>query len=202
MAMPDTSAPASLPRHGWTAAELLALPDDGHRYECIDGELFVSPSPRRLHQVVLWELAARLQPYIGAHGIGRLGGAPADVRLDARTLVQPDLYVEPAGIEPTASWDAVQGLLLVVEILSPSTALADRRLKRVRYQQARIPVYWIVDIDARLVECWLPEAVGPQIVDELLVWAPREDIAPFELSLPDFFAGILGGAASDDPRSE
>jgi len=87
--------PALAPRR-WTAAEIQALPDDPtHRYECVDGELHVSPSPRTAHQSAVTELALLLGPLVRSAGVGAVTCAPSDWVLDPHTLVQPDLFVVP-----------------------------------------------------------------------------------------------------------
>ena len=77
----------------WTRQEVLALPDDGNRYELIDGELVVSPSPRVLHQLAVWALNDRVSPYVRGLGLGITGLAPADLDLRSGQVVQPDLFV-------------------------------------------------------------------------------------------------------------
>src|SRR5919199_171267 len=88
-----------LPTTGWTVdaldALLEALPEDGKRYEIIDGELRVTPAPHVAHQIVVGELLARLREYLRAHPVGRVIVAPADVRVGDRTSVGPDLFVIP-----------------------------------------------------------------------------------------------------------
>src|SRR5438067_7403359 len=85
MAMPDSTG-------SWTVAMLDALPDDGQRYEIIDGVLYVTPAPRVRHQSVVTRLAAIL-PYIDRIGGNAVLVAPTDVRKDEQTLVQPDVLV-------------------------------------------------------------------------------------------------------------
>ena len=80
---------------------------------------------------------------------------------------------------------------LAVEILSPGTAGRDRGIKRRLYQQAEVPEYWIVDLDARLVERWRPGDERPEILSETLTWQPSESASPFELDLAGFFAEVL-----------
>ena len=79
----------------WTVDMLDALPDDGQRYEIIDGELFVTPSPGEPHQDVVGELFARLREYLKGSEIGKAVTSPSDVRRGdrARNRVQPDIYV-------------------------------------------------------------------------------------------------------------
>jgi len=89
------------------------------------------------------------------------------------------------------NWSDVKSLLLAVEILSPSTARADRHRKRIIYQSQRVPEYWIVDGDARLIERWRPDDERPEILAESLVWRPRDDVVAVTIDLPTFFAMAL-----------
>src|SRR5207253_1459223 len=86
----------------WTVQRLLTLPEDGNRYEVVDGELLVTPSPTFHHQDAILALARRLDPYVRAGGTEYLSLSPADIELDERTLVQPDLFVFelPGGRRP------------------------------------------------------------------------------------------------------
>jgi len=184
----------------WTVQRVLALPDDGKRYEVVDGELLVTPAPTFHHQDAILALAVRLDPFVRSTGSGYLSISPADIELDERTLVQPDLFVFelPGGRRPER-WKDITKVLLAIEVLSPSTARADRHVKRRRYQQHGISEYWIVDLDSRLVERWRPGDDRPEIpslrsgqaLSETLTWQPSESAAPFELDLAAFFAEVL-----------
>jgi len=192
MGMPAVSSPAY-----WTAAMVRELPDDGNRYECIDGELLVTPSPRWRHQDVVGELYVRLREWLGKEPIGKVTFSPADVELESGTLVQPDLFVVPRdgqGVLPR-EWHDIRALLLVIEVLSPSTARHDRITKRRFFARAGVPEYWIVDVDSRLVERWTPVDERPQIIgeDETLEWNPPGARAPFALAIGPFFEAIVGG---------
>src|SRR4051812_11711296 len=79
----------------WTVDDLAHMPDDGQRYEVIDGELFVTPSPALRHQDAIAELVHLLRPYVVGQAIGHLVFAPADVTFSPRRGVQPDLFVAP-----------------------------------------------------------------------------------------------------------
>jgi len=175
----------------YSVAEAYALPDDGNRYEVVDGELLVTPAPRALHQVALEFLALSLWPYLREHRVGVLLHSPADIELDRRSLVQPDLFVAPFvnGKWPR-DWKDMTNLMLAVEVLSPSTARADRTIKRRRYQRAGIPEYWIVDLDARLIERWRPDDDRPELLGEVLTWQPRADVAPLRIDLAAFFRDV------------
>jgi len=83
---------------------------------------------------------------------------------------------------------------LFVEVLSPSTARADRITKRIRFQRAGIPEYWIVDLDARSIERWRPADERPEILTESLSWQPLPAHPPLTIDLPACFARIHGEA--------
>lgn len=174
----------------WTAEMVRALPEDGNRYEVVDGELLVTPSPTRTHQRAVRLLLVALQGHAESQRIGEAIAAPADVELDTRSMVQPDVFVEGlvGGLLP-AAWNSGAPLLLVVEVLSPSTARADRTTKRRRYQRAGILEYWIVDTDARTIERWRPSDKRPEMLSEYLDWKPP-GAAPLRLDLAVLFARI------------
>jgi Uma2 family endonuclease len=177
----------------WTAERVRALPDDGKRYEVVDGELLVTPSPATPHQRALAELHLRLAPYVRAAGIGEVFFSPSDVEFDARTLVQPDLFVVPLNEgRRLRDWSEIQRLLLAVEILSPSTARYDRLTKRRVYQRQGVE-YWIVDIDARVIERWRPGDARPEILAERLEWQPSDSHPAWVLDLEGYFDAVSGG---------
>jgi Uma2 family endonuclease len=178
----------------WTADMLRALPDDGKRYEIIDGELFVTPAPSWDHQGAVARLHLRLASYVESQRSGRVIFAPADVEFADDTVVEPDLFVVPLveGREPR-KWSEVRRLLLAVEVLSPTTARADRVRKRDVYARHQVPEYWIVDLDARLIERWRPTDERPQILTDVLEWRPDPASEPLAIKLPELFAEILGG---------
>lgn len=177
----------------WTAAELRAIPDDRNRYEIIDGELLVSPSPTYAHQRLVTRLLIRINAYLEEHRIGEVIVSPADVELADDTVVQPDVFVAPlVDGKPPRTWKELGRLLLVIEVLSPSTARADRTVKRQRFQREGIPEYWIVDGDARIVERWRPEDGRPEVISETLEWRPNPEFASLTLDLPDLFTETLG----------
>lgn len=175
----------------WTPDRVRAIPEDGNRYEVIDGELLVTPAPRLAHQRALRELFLLLHEYVLSNHIGELLWSPADISLDPESLVQPDLFVVPRQAEPCRNWTDVSALLLAVEVLSPGTARADRTVKRRYYQRSGVGEYWIVDIDARLVERWRPSDDRPEVVTDELRWQPDADRRSLAVSLPQLFRAIL-----------
>lgn len=178
--------PAS--RTDWTAEMVRDLPDDGNRYEVLDGELLVSPAPTYRHQAVLARLYDVIRPYVAQYKLGWTRWSPADIEFSPKTSLQPDLFVIPdEGTGEPQTWKGVKRLLLVVEGLSPSTAHYDRLLKRPAYQKASIPEYWIVDIDSRLVERWRPDDDRPEVIADVLEWQPKPDTPALRLALDEIF---------------
>jgi Uma2 family endonuclease len=172
----------------WTAEQVRALPDDGLRHEVVDGEHLVTPAPRAPHQIALSELEALLRPYVKEHGLGRVIHSPADLEFDPHTLMQPDLFV--TSTRRVKTWQDALPIRLAVEVLSPSTARADRIVKRRRFQRARVSEYWIVDLDARLIERWRPGDRRPEVLEEHLEWRPESSVAPLVLDLPAYFREV------------
>lgn len=140
-----------LPRdHEWTVADLALLPDDGLRYELVDGMLLVSPAPRLAHQRAQHALCMLLTPLV-PEGFELLM-APVDYQPTNRRSLQPDLLVFPqAGPDATA---VTTPLLLAVEIVSPSSRSVDLLLKRGLYEEAGVAHYWVVDPEHREVITW------------------------------------------------
>jgi Uma2 family endonuclease len=133
-----TTTHLSPPEGGWTADDLAAFPDDGLRYELVDGVLLVSAAPSEEHQIALSNLFVLL--HATAPPELRVFFAPYDVRFSARRQLQPDVVVLPK--DRTAP-DRLP--LLVVEVASPSTRATDSTLKRLVFEQAGVPSYWMVD---------------------------------------------------------
>ena len=171
----------------YTAEMVRGLPDDGNRYETVHGELLVTPAPRAWHQIVLVRLIQVLGGYLERDRVGQLLSSPADISWGPDVLVQPDLFVVPWDEIRPLTWERIKHLLLVVEILSPTTARADRFTKRGLYQEVRIPTYWIVDADEHFVEVWTPQAALPTVERERVLWLPAGAAQPLVLTLPELF---------------
>jgi len=105
-------------------------------------------------------------------------------------LVEPDVLVAPLDEVRTLEWSRVKTLLLVIEVLSPSSRRADRFTKRVEYQRQSIPCYWVIDPDERQVEIWTPADAFPRIERVRLVWHPAGAAQPFVIALEDLFRPI------------
>lgn len=133
------------------------LPDDGKRYELLEGDLVVTPAPSPLHQRVSKRLQRQLESYFETRGLGEVFNAPVDVILTPHDVVQPDLVV--VGQAAQVSNRGIEGApLLVVEVLSPTTRERDRTIKASRYSTLGVKHYWILDPEAQQLECYLLEA--------------------------------------------
>jgi Uma2 family endonuclease len=140
----------ALPRRPLTVADLDAMPDDGHRYELIDGILIVSPGPIVPHQRALSRLLRLL--FEAVPDDLEVFAAPLDVRFSNDSQVQPDVLVVRRS---DAEGDRLTSVpRLAVEILSPTTRLYDLNLKKARYERAGVPSYWVVDLDPSRLVAW------------------------------------------------
>jgi Uma2 family endonuclease len=179
----------------WTAAEVRDLQDESHpwpRYELIAGQVLVTPAPRGAHQRAVGMLFSALAAYVEAEGLGEAVLSPADLELEPENITQPDVFVVPAASGRLwREWTDVTALLLAVEVLSSSTAKDDRTTKRAYYQRVGTPEYWIVDLEARVVERWRPGDHRSEIVRGALEWRPEGARMALTLDLPALFARVM-----------
>ncbi len=189
MVMPSTPA-----ARRYTVEEVYRLPADGNRYEVVDGELLVTPSPRTRHQAVIMRLAAALHAYLQPLGLAdTLFMGPADYFHGTDVYVQPDLLV-CLPEEISADWRTMQHLRLVAEVISPASARGDRLVKRPAYQRAGVETYWVVDADRYAVEIWHPGDELPEIATRELIWRVTPAAPELRLDL-----GGLTGRLPGDP---
>jgi Uma2 family endonuclease len=138
-----------------TAADYAAMPDDGLQYELIAGEIIMVPPPTTLHQDILSYLIERLGPLVRSKKIGKILPSPVNVFATEHDVYQPDLLfvrTENLGI---IHMDGIHGAPdFVIEILSPSNAYYDLRLKKSVYEQIGVREYWIVDPMERSIDCF------------------------------------------------
>lgn len=135
-----------------TYQDYVLLPDDGKRYEILDGDLYVTPSPTARHQKVSMNLTLALARHVRDNGLGEVFFAPLDVILADDSIAQPDiLFVSNERLPIVRDW--VHGAPdLVIEILSPGTRDRDRTLKRHLYARHGVRELWLVDPEAKSVE--------------------------------------------------
>ena len=179
---------------GWTVDMLDALPDDGRRYEVIDGELFVTPGPGEFHQDIAGALFLRLSAYLVGHGLGKAMISPADVRRGdrKRNRVQPDVFVVRLieGKRPAYPYE-LHDLLLAVEVSSPSNPLLDYQVKRDLYLREGVGEYWVINPEARNVSRWSGAGDPGEVFSGDIAWHPPGMSAPLALNLAEFFASAV-----------
>ena len=141
-------APTKLTYH-----DFLLLPDDGKRYEILDGDLCVTPSPVTRHQLIVGRFHHHLMAYLEAHPVGTVFTAPYDVVLSDTDIVEPDLLLVLHTGRAVITERNVQGPPdIILEVLSPGTAARDRGLKRKRYERFGVREYWLIDPDDNILE--------------------------------------------------
>jgi len=141
------------PATPWTYEDYLDFPDDGKRYEIVDGEVFVTPAPNVRHQDIVGWLFVRLYQHVDLHGGGRVFVAPVDVVLSPTDVVEPDILFVADIDTPRITAANLQGPpTLAVEVVSDPRH--DRVRKRRLYAQFGVAEYWLVDPDGERVEVY------------------------------------------------
>ena len=138
------------PKVRYTYKDYCQLPDDGNRYEVIDGVLYMAPAPLTIHQRIVRALFFLLWPFVRDGGLGEVFDAPCDVILSREDVFQPDILFVSAKRIHIITERACEGPPdLAVEVLSPSTRQRDLQLKRSRYAIFGVLEYWLVDPEMR-----------------------------------------------------
>ncbi len=140
----------------WTYADYLNLPDDGNRYEIIEGVLYVSNAPSSDHQFTVTEASRQIGNFVVEHKLGRVLVAPFEVHLSETTRpVQPDILFVRAANWPAERIAFFAGAPdLVVEVISPSSVRTDRVVKFTAYERAGVSEYWLANPHIRAVEVY------------------------------------------------
>lgn len=165
------------------ASDIWDAPDDGKIYEVIDGDLYVTPAPAWRHQRGVGKLYVLLATFVWERGRGEITPAPTGVVLDEETGVEPDIVFVSSDRADIISDRGVEGPPdLVVEALSPSTEARDRGIKMRRYAAAGIPHYWLLNVEAHVLE---PYRLGEGGYELVGVFGPG---STFE---PELFPGLV-----------
>jgi Uma2 family endonuclease len=149
--------PVRLIRPRVSYADLQRAPEDGHRYELYDGEVFVVPAPIPLHQVVVHRMGNLLKAFADRHG-GIVLLSPVDIVFSEFDVVQPDVvFFERDRTHLIDLWQPIRVPPdLAVEVLSPTTAATDRGKKMQMLARYGVREYWLLEPKARTVEVhWL-----------------------------------------------
>ena len=141
------------PATPWTYEDYLDFPDDGKRYEIVDGEVHVTRAPNTRHQDLVLCLVRRIADHVDQHGGGRVFVAPYDVVLSTTDVVEPDvLFVAEADTHRITTANLQGPPTLAVEVLSEPRH--DRVRKRRLYARFGVKEYWVVDPDGERVEVY------------------------------------------------
>lgn len=174
----------TVPRY--TVDDLDRFPEDGNRYELLDGVLLVTPAPRAVHQIVVNRIAYRLTEAAGAaaHVVG-----PGAISVPPHTQLQPDILVYPSRFPPTTDWAKVDEHWLAVEVLSRSSRMYDREFKRDAYVALGVREVWLVDVLDLSVEVCRGRGAG-ETVRETIEWRVPGTRIVVHVALAEVFDGV------------
>ncbi len=175
-----------------TADQYLQLPDDGQRYELIEGVLYMVPSPLLVHQKVSLRLTLLLDDFVEEHQLGEVYNAPLDVHLSPENIYQPDIiFVSEANAAILQDW--IRGAPdLVVEILSPGTAQRDLGPKKKNYARYGVKEYWIVDPAEQRFEFYVLEKGDFATIKPEGNVYQSSVVEGFELDIEHFWGLVFG----------
>ena len=179
----------------WNRARWEQLPDDGKRYEVIDGVLYMTTAPSNFHQWIVQEIYVTLRRQINDSGVGFTFLAPIGVFMPGCDPVQPDVVVVRATDRGMFQERHIVGApALLVEVLSPTNAGQEMRVKRDAYARAGVPEYWMVRPATRdVVVCSRPDVASGEYLRSDYV-APDDELVsptlPVRTAVAAFFAGV------------
>ncbi|HSB53978.1 MAG TPA: Uma2 family endonuclease [Gemmatimonadales bacterium] len=180
--------PLALPRY--TLRDLESFPDDGCRYELLDGVLLVTPAPAPLHQLVALRISTTLATYLGPRGPGRVF-SPGSVELEPNLHLEPDVLVVPAGalqpgLREETRWTDIRRWWLAVEVSGKGSTPYDRDSKGPAYLALGVPEVWRVDLRDR---CVFVSRTGTTEVrhDDHVTWLAPGMSEPMVLPVADLF---------------
>ena len=131
------------------------LPDDGKRYEMIDGELLTTPAHSPKHQRILGNLFSELRTHVEANDLGEVFISPIDVVFEEHLVLEPDILFVARERQHIVGEEAIHGAPdLVVEILSPSSFYHDLRRKLRIYAEFGVREYWIADPEKQTLDLY------------------------------------------------
>jgi Uma2 family endonuclease len=143
----------STPKIQFTYEDYLELPDDGKRYEIIDGELYMATAPSPNHQLIINNFLFALTFYLKSHPIGKVIPSPLEVFFSKTNLAQPDIvYIGNERLNIIKPEQVKGAPDLVIEVLSPSTEKRDRTVKLKMYAKFGVQEYWMAKEKTATVE--------------------------------------------------
>jgi Uma2 family endonuclease len=172
----------------YTVDDLATFPNDGNRYELLDGVLLVTPGPSVGHQVIASRIQTRLSNAVQLTGIAYVVGPGVVVRLP-NTQLQPDILVFPTSYNADTDWRKIKENWLAVEVLSRSSKIYDREFKKDAYFALGVGQVWLVDRWTKSVEVWRSPA-SRRIARDTLRWQAPKGGPTVTLDLAEVFTGI------------
>jgi Uma2 family endonuclease len=174
----------------WTLEDLHRLPDDGNKYELVDGELFVTPAPSPTHEMLASTLHRIVDRYVEAHDLGVLFRPRSVIKIDGNE-VEPDLMVRTRPATELVRWEDAPLPLLVVEVMSATTRRRDLVQKRAFYRRCGIAEYWIIDRQHRSFHVVRPTDADVEATTTL-VWHPVGAAEPLTIDVAAYFRETIG----------
>ena len=173
----------------YTVDQVRAFPDDGQRYELVEGMLLVTPQAAPDHQIVAGRLMTELANYIRPAGLAHVVG-PGEIEVAPKLHLEPDGLVIPADFRPGSKWTDISGWWLAAEVLSPSSKYYDRDYKLDAYLGVGVEEMWLVDLDRRCIDVSAPD--GRRLVShsKTVEWRPRQMPDALELDVSELFRGL------------
>jgi Uma2 family endonuclease len=197
MSIETTTPPEIVTRSldaSWSYARWQQLPDDGNRYEVIDGVLYMTTAPSYFHQWIIRQMVRALLTQIDDAGIGLTTWSPIGLLMPGCDPVQPDIVLvrtEDRGIIYDRRINGVPAL--IIEVLSPSNAEKDTEIKRAAYARAGLPEYWIVRPAERdMILLSQPDPVSGLYLQSVSIppdGTLRSPTLPIQAVIAGFFAG-------------
>jgi|KBSSwiStaDraftv2_1062776.scaffolds.fasta_scaffold87568_2 Uma2 family endonuclease len=180
--------PLVVPRY--TLRDLEFFPDDGSRYELLDGVLLVTPAPAPLHQLVVGRIQSAVSEYLRPKDLARVF-SPGSVEIEPNVHLEPDILVVPAdelraGLQPDTPWTTIHRWWLAVEVSGKGSTPYDRDYKGPAYLTLGVREVWRVDLQERCVFVSRPESAELRFA-ERVEWHPPEMADPMSLLVPELF---------------
>ncbi len=145
-------------KKGFTYQDYLELPDDGQKYEVINGELVMTPAPQMIHQIISANIMDELRAFVKKKNLGLVLCAPVDVFFTEINVVQPDILFISTKNSGIMGEKYVSGAPdLLIEIISPASGYYDMVEKKDLYEQFGVKEYWVVDPKKKWVEIYMNE---------------------------------------------
>lgn len=177
----------AVPRY--SVHDLASFPDDGNRYELLDGLLLVTPAPAPGHQIVVSRLVATLSNYLRAPGHHVY--TPGAVQIEPNVHLEPDILVVPASEPIARRWGEIHHWLLAIEVSGRGSRVYDRDFKFAAYSAVGVRDVWRVDLLDRCVIVRTGD--GAETVHrQQLAWQPEGLERPLRVDVESLFEGIVG----------